>query len=1150
MEPRLRVHLLGAPEATLDGQPVAGLKLRKTQALLYLLAAHAGPQRRTILTGLLWGDLPEAAASTNLRKSLFKLRHALDPFLDIERETVALRREPAVWVDHAEFVARNNAPGASGVAQLEAAAGLYRGDFLAGFYVHDAPDFEHWVTAERARVRELALAALHTLSGAYAEAGDLAHAIAHTRRALALEPWCEEAHIDLMRLLARAGQRSAALAQYEICRQALAEELDVAPGPETEQVLASIRDGTLAGAALRPGSAAAPVILAPGKPQGTRPPDNLPAQATPCVGRSREIGQVAGLLADPAVRLVTLTGAGGMGKTRLALAVAQQLLDDSSTPTAAVAPGTGVPPFADGIFFVPLAPLAAAAQLVPTTAAALAFRPAAGDGSRDAAAQLRDYLAGKRMLLVLDNFEHLAAEGAAEDGTGDGAAGEGAAWLAELLAAAPGVKALVTSREPLELPAEQRYPIGGLAVPDLEAVLPDQPLDGENALTLFLQVARRVEYSFRLTAANTLDVGRICRLVGGMPLAIQLAASWVALLSPAEIAAEIAADLHFLNTTRRDLPERHRSVAAVIEPSWRRLNPAEQDAFMRLCVCRGGFTRVDAQALTGCGLATLARLQQHAFLQYASESGRYQVHEVLRQYGAVQLAADPARQADAQRSHGRHYSAWLAGHSGRINTAEQVRVLAALDAEVDNCRAAWAWAAAAGDRAALAAAADPLFFYCEYRGRFQEGFDACRIAVEQGVGGATTEDERWRAHLWAWQGAFGHSLGQFEEPHRLLASSLAQLEELSGQGRDVRSELAFTRLCVGKLASWRKPAEARAHHEASQRLYRSIGDSWGAARALENLGLASMLDLGGGAGEDCYRQAIALLGTIGDPRIRARLRYRLALALAFQGRRDEAEGYIRESLALARSLDDRSVVARVLAERAAAGCFLGSFAEALGWGQESLALYQYLSDRLQLINTSLIVATILLHLGDWDGCRAHAEQTAALLAWNQDSGYVLWAHSLLSAAALANGSHDLALQHGLEAMLMARRTEFRLFNSLNLSTAGLAAMRSGDQDRARQYLLDNLLCVESGATHQETLIALLCAAFFLAQQGDVITAGRVYVQIRQQPSIANSVFCQVVAGRELEALLARLTPEQLAAVQATANPFDPQSLATALRAAL
>ena len=167
MDARLQVRLLGAPEASLDGQRVTDLKLRKTQALLYLLASQGGPQPRSILTGLLWCELPEAAASANLRKSLFELRRALGDFLDVERETVALRRGDAVWVDRSEFVARADVPGARDVGQLEEAVSLYRGDFLAGFHVHDAPEFEHWVAAERTRLRELALASLHTLTVCY-----------------------------------------------------------------------------------------------------------------------------------------------------------------------------------------------------------------------------------------------------------------------------------------------------------------------------------------------------------------------------------------------------------------------------------------------------------------------------------------------------------------------------------------------------------------------------------------------------------------------------------------------------------------------------------------------------------------------------------------------------------------------------------------------------------------------------------------------------------------------------------------------------------------------------------------------------------------------------------------------------------------------
>ena len=265
------------------------------------------------------------------------------------------------------------------------------------------------------------------------------------------------------------------------------------------------------------------------------------------------------------------------------------------------------------------------------------------------------------------------------------------------------------------------------------------------------------------------------------------------------------------------------------------------------------------------------------------------------------------------------------------------------------------------------------------------------------------------------------------------------------------------------LAEWRNTADGQAHLDASQRLYRSLGDTWGAARALEGLGFATLIGLEAVAAEDYYRQAITLLGTTGDPRIRARLRYRLALALAFQGRRDEAERYIQESMALARSLDDRSVVARVLAEQAAVGCFLGSFAEALGRGQESLALYQDLGDRYQLPNTCLILANILLHLGDWEGCRAHAEQAMAFLSWNEEQAIC----SLGTEPSRRRQRWPTAPMIW-RCITVWRPSVWRAGPKSDTKTARAIARLvwqrccSGDPDQARRYLMESLLCVQTG----------------------------------------------------------------------------------------
>ena len=264
----------------------------------------------------------------------------------------------------------------------------------------------------------------------------------------------------------------------------------------------------------------------------------------------------------------------------------------------------------------------------------------------------------------------------------------------------------------------------------------------------------------------------------------------------------------------------------------------------------------------------------------------------------------------------------------------------------------------------------------------------------------------------------------------------------------------------------------------------------GRSRALESLGFAWIQKLETVAASNCYRQAIALQESTGDPRLGARLLYRLALSLAMQGEKDESVRYLRESMVLARSLNDRRIVAHVLSEQALAGCFLGSFAEALSRGQESLAIFQDLNARYQLPNVHLIVANSLLQLGDWQYCRVYAEQSVALISWERQQGFALWAQSLRSAIALATGDYGLARQHGLEAIRLARQTEVRYQNSSAYSVVGLAALLSGDQGEARRYLSESLGYFETGTMLQEMLLALLGVAFFLARQGDEIAAGQ------------------------------------------------------------
>jgi predicted ATPase/DNA-binding XRE family transcriptional regulator len=410
----------------------------------------------------------------------------------------------------------------------------------------------------------------------------------------------------------------------------LAERLDV---PATEHP-AFLYLARASGAEPAP----APSSPAPAAPQS--PP------APPLIGRAGELETLAQRLNDPACRLLTLTGPGGIGKTSLA---------DS---LAARAGGS----FSDGVFTLAFAGAQHPPEAVSLIAGALGLRPEHG---QTASAQVVAALTSRRQLLVLDNLEHLL------NGP------ELVELIAALLGGAPGVRLLVTSRERLRLRDEWVYEVGGLATAG-EAAASDAAL-------LFVERARRVQRDFALTPANSAAVSRVCRLVGGTPLAIELAASWLPTLSPAEIAAELERSLDLLGSDARDLPARHRSVRAVFEGSWRLLNADEQRLLARLALFRSGFTREAAEFVAGARLPQLAALMQKSLVRREGE--RYTLHELIRQFAGEQLRAEGEAEATAQRFVD-YYRSLAAQMAARLSTEGELTWIGQIADEADNLRAA------------------------------------------------------------------------------------------------------------------------------------------------------------------------------------------------------------------------------------------------------------------------------------------------------------------------------------------------------------------------------------------------------------------------------------------------------------------------------
>ena len=696
----LRISLLGRVAFEQNGTHLAELTSTKGRALLVYLAVSRQPHSRQKLAGLLWPDVLEDSARSSLRVTLMQLRKALGDQVTSTRQAIGLDPERPLWLDAHKFeracqrLQSRRADQATAERQrLRQAVHLYQGDFLTDFPVPDALLFEEWAVQQREHYRRLALESFTLLAQAALRCGELTEGLQDATRLLEIDPLYEEGYRLQMQLLAQRGERSAALKQFETGQRLLADALGVEPDAATVALAEQIRrDEPLADAPTAPVPPTGPVLpTGPVPPAGvaappiasdtstsntlpgatTLPGDRLPVPATPFVGRSEELADLLQRLHNPACRLLSLVGPGGIGKTRLALEAARRLHTEDGNQDAM--------PFANGIVFVPLQAVEDADGLVSALIQALNFHPSGGSPLRE---QLLDSLHNKALLLVLDNFEQLLAS---------------VELLPAILAHAPQVKILVTTRAALKLQQEWFYPLAGLRyVVDA----PPQRAQGErdaaeveasapDAVQLFAQLARRAQPHFSL-AAEIDHVLRVCQLVSGMPLGIELAASWVRTLPLAQIVSEVQAGLDFLASPLRDVSAAHRSMRAVFDRSWRLLDEETQQTLARLAVFRGGFTREAAESIADASLPILSNLIDSSWLQLGT-SGRYDLHELVRQYAAERLEALPGEPQAVQRRHADFYGTLAENQIAHLGTRQQKHALDATSTELENMWSGWRW---------------------------------------------------------------------------------------------------------------------------------------------------------------------------------------------------------------------------------------------------------------------------------------------------------------------------------------------------------------------------------------------------------------------------------------------------------------------------
>ncbi len=925
----LEVRLFGGLEIRMAGASVTAFISTKAPALLAYLTVSRRPASRDLLAALFWGEMGDADAKNNLRQALTSLRKSLDPFLEITRDSVAMRTDAPVASDIAVFEgalrAARRVGGIERTAHLQTAIDVYRGDFLEGVLVRDAPEFEEWLLAQRTRYRELALQAFHQLTEDHLAQADYQAAIDTATRLLALDPWREDGHRQLMLALARTGQYSAAIAQYQRCCALIREAFAVDPAEETTALYTRIRS---AQAGLR---------------------HNLPAALTGFVGRSAEIEASRRRLLTPSCRLLTIVGAGGSGKTRLALEIAASL----------------VPMFLNGVWFISLAAVnpAEPEALVASLTAALQIPVAAGNLRR----QVIEFLRLREVLLVLDNLEHLL------DDIG---------WFGELLAAAPDVKILATSRERLNLQAEQIVQLGGLSVPPNDNFAPESYA----AVELFLRRGRRVQPDFALTPHNRAAIVRICSLVGGLPLGIELAAAWVNQFGCQEIADEIARNLDFLTTTQRDVSSRQRSLRVAFDYSWRLLSAADQAAFARLAVFPGSFTRQAAAEIAGVRAPTLAGLVDKSLVR-RGEHDRYDLHEVVRQFAAEQLHATPSA-AEVRKRHVAHYLQFLHAQAPRLKSGEQIAALASIADEIDNIRSAWTAAAAQQDASSLYAAAGGLYHFFVLRSWLVEGMELFRLARQALEAVAPPQDEGWRlalAEMRTREAKFLFLLSRFDEAGDLLRRALCDLDETTEP-----ANVATARHYLGQVYLSRGDyAAAAALLSSSLELRRSVGDRWGQAVTLLELTALDFFQGNLTAAHINCLAGLALAEQVGDPETIAHLLTGLGVITRELGDYAAARHYAERGLRVYEELG--SVYGRIQGLLTLGGLAVaqGDYAEAEPALARALALSQSISFRSGEADSHYRLGQVATALGEEEVAARHLRQAVRIAAAAQEAPVLL-----------------------------------------------------------------------------------------------------------------------------------------------------------------
>jgi predicted ATPase/DNA-binding SARP family transcriptional activator len=848
-----KFRLLGPLEVSCGGREI-GIGGSRQRALLALLLLQRNElvSRERLIDGL-WGDEPPGTATNAVQVAVHSLRRLLGPERIVTRGTGYELRvaEGELDLDRFEQLvadALSQSPPRR-VETLREALALWRGPALADI---GQPAF---AGPEGARLEERRTAVIEQRIDSELQCGLHAELVGELEARVVEHPYRERLRLLLMLALYRSGRQAESLDAYQAARRALLDDLGIEPGPALQELERAIlrQDPSLQLEA----------------PHARR--TNLPAPVTRLIGRELEVAAAAGLLRREDVRLLTLTGAGGTGKTRLALAVAEELISD----------------FDDGVWLVTLAAVRDPALVPSTIAATLGVDESRGGSLGD---DLQAHLRGKHMLLVLDNFEHLAPA---------------AALLAELLAAGPKLNVLVTSRSALRLSGEHEYSVPPLALPERATWNDAESLLRNDSVALFVARAQAARPDFLLNGGARL-VAEICVALDGLPLALELAAARMNVLSLETLRERLEQRLPLLVRGPRDLPDRQRTLRSTIDWSYELLDPDERLLFARLSVFSGGCTLQAFEDVCDAGLDALASLVDKSLVRRRGAAGdevRFGMLETIREYATERLEA--GNDADEwRRRHARHFLALAEEAEPRLKSEEAPVWLARLEREHDNLRSALVWTRGRGASELELGLAIALADFWRLRGHVSEG----RTWLESALSRSSEVPPALRATALNLSAVMAHRQGD----HALARSSL---EEALAVYRGLKDEGAVARTLsnLGGVAVLEGEYErATALFEETIPLFRAAGDDGALMITLSNL--ASMANRSGdhARGRLLGEEGLAVARRVGDKDQISVSLHNLGRAALEQHEHDDAGRRFAESLELGVELGYTELIAYCL----------------------------------------------------------------------------------------------------------------------------------------------------------------------------------------------------------------------------------------------